>query len=106
MQTGEGRSQAPDPFREAMRSLIRGPDRAGALVFLLMIGWLVVIPGCAVLGLVSLFFGSTDLTDEYSVYLELASGSCVLAAISFLWLRVRRGGTKWLDKRTRRTRKR
>ena len=104
MQIGAGRSQTPDPFHEARKSLIRGPDRAGALAYLLMLGSLFVVPGCAVLYLVSSFSGPTDLTGESSVYFEFVSSSFVLAAISFLWLRMRRGGIDWLDKRARRAR--
>ena len=99
-----GGSQTPDPFHEARESLIRGPDRAGALAYLLMLGSLFVIPGCAVLYLVSSFSGPTDLTGESSVYFEFVSSSFVLAAISFLWLRMRRGGVDWLAKRARRGR--
>ncbi len=99
MQRSAGRSRRADPFHEAGRSLIRGPDRAGALVFGLMLGSLSVIPGCAILYLVSSFSGPTDFTGESSVYFEFAISSFVLAAISFVWLRMRRGGIDWLDKR-------
>ena len=99
-----GGSQTPEPSHEAGKSLIRGPDRAGALAYLLMLGSLFVIPGCAVLYLVSSFSGPTDLTGESSVYFEFVSSSFVLAAISFLWLRMRRGGVDWPAKRARRGR--
>jgi len=70
MQIGAGRSQTPDPFHEARKSLIRGPDRAGALAYLLMLGSLFVIPGCAVLYLARIVhetaaapgFGAADLS--------------------------------------------
>lgn len=106
MRSDAGRSRTPSPLhevrrspdlvREAGRSLIRGPDRAGALAFILMFGWVSVSPGCAVLYLVSSFSGPTDIVGESSRYLELASGSFAGAAISFLWLRLRRGGIDWL----------
>ncbi len=84
MRRGAGRSRPPDPLNDAMRSLIRGPDRAGALVFLLMFGYLVVIPGSAVLYVAASFSGPSELTGKSSLYLEFASGSFVLAAICFL----------------------
>jgi hypothetical protein len=99
-----GGSQAPDPFHEARKSLIRGPDRAGALAYLLMLGWLLTIPGAAVLYVVSSFSGPTDPTGESSVYFEFAIGNFVFAAICFLWLRMRRGGVDWLAKRASRGR--
>jgi hypothetical protein len=94
-----GGSQTPDPLREAVRSLIRGPDRAGALAYLLMLVWLVIIPGDGVSYVVSSFSGPTGLLGESSVYFEFAIGNFVFAAICFLWLRMRRGGVDWLAKR-------
>lgn len=91
-----GGSQTPDkPFLEAGRSLIRGPDRAGALAYLLMLGSVFVLLG----------WGVTDVTGDSSAYFEAIPGSLVLSAICFLWLRMRRGGVDWLAPRARRGRR-